>query len=448
MKKVLIRYNPVWQCEADYRQRLIDLSGFYQKLPYDHNYTIIDTDDLDQAFAKVPADTEWLVITSLGHCSQDRNLFDECIQLCKQSGNPMMCHIMDYPDQYPHLHPQLVVVNYQLYNAVGKPSWNYQAEPAEFTSVGIQSSLEKFHDNYTPHWIKTNGREQLYQVSELQTGAKVIRKFVEQGFTISNFSDTIRDKKFYLYPETNINEFNSFLHGEPYTGTNSAQKWYTGLIEHLAGQVRRQYYVLNTEPLVRLPAERTITHYAGVSSGLKLVATMIKNGYNSDTCVTHFDFSSAAIEFQQYILLNWSGDLDEYQKVCQQFKQRDVELYPCEPLGDWQSNIKHLLDYLGITKEEFKHHWANYRDLSINFMPCDLYNPVDQAALAEVCAGHSSNYVWVSNAFYMEYSLIKQGKTKLQSIRQSFIDHLTNSGKPITLDLEDTWVQGLIPINY
>lgn len=448
MKKVLIRYNPVWNCDLNYQQRLIDLGDFYQKLPYEHDYTIIDSDNLDQAFGQIRPDTEWVVVVSLGHCSQDRNLFDNCILECRQSGSPIMCHIMNFPDQYPYLHTQLIVLNYQLYKSIGCPSWNYQAGPEEFSSAGILSSSETHHDNYTPYWIKTNNLKQNYSVNESHTGVKVLRKFIERGFTISNFPSSIRDKKFYLYPETDSKEFDSFLQGNTYTGTNSAQLWYTGLIDHLTSQVRRQYYVLNTEPLFRAELSQPITHYAGVASGLKLVATMIKNGYTDDTIITHFDFSSAALEFQQYILANWSGDLDEYQTVCQQFKQRDVELYPCEPLGNWQSNIDHLLNYLNINKAEFKQHWRKYQQLTVNFEAINLYDTSDQMKLANLCSQYTNNYIWVSNAFYMEYSLIKQGKQNLQAARQSFIDQLSATGKNVTLDLEDFWYQGLIAINY
>ena len=82
----------------------------------------------------------------------------------------------------------------------------------------------------------------------------------------------------------------------------------------------------------------------------------------------------------------------------------------------------------------------------MTFNKINLYDVADQFKLAEFCKW-DTNYVWVSNAFWMEYSLIKHGKNQLQEFRENLIRELENTNKTIFLDVEDTWYQGLITIN-
>jgi hypothetical protein len=82
----------------------------------------------------------------------------------------------------------------------------------------------------------------------------------------------------------------------------------------------------------------------------------------------------------------------------------------------------------------------------VAFKQINLYDQADQFKLAELCKW-STNYVWVSNAFWMEYSLIKHGKNQLQEFRDNLIRELTNTGHTVFLDVEDTWHQGLVAIN-
>jgi hypothetical protein len=52
MKKVIIKYNNISHLDAAYQQRVLDLANFYQQLPYQHNFMVIDSTDLDRTFAQ------------------------------------------------------------------------------------------------------------------------------------------------------------------------------------------------------------------------------------------------------------------------------------------------------------------------------------------------------------------------------------------------------------
>ena len=444
MKKAFVRYNQIHHLDVTYQAQVRDLSDFYQQLPYDHDYVILDSTDLDQTFnSEIPVDTDWVVVVSLGHCTQNRSLYDECIQACQDLEVAFMGHIMNFAEQYPHIHPQLFVINYQTWLRLKRPGWNYSGNPQTFESACYAASPENFHDEYTPLWIHGHGSQQ-YRVREMQTGAQVIRRFLEHGLTIHNIPQTQRDHKWHLYPDQEPDAFRAFLNGEPYTGNNHAQQHYTSLVGHLANQVQRQYYVLNTEALTTVPAGSNITHYAGVASGLKLFCTMVKNGFGADTAVTIFDFSDIALKFQQHLIRHWDGSFNTYQQVCTDFADANPGHYPCVPSGDWSDTYNHILTELDINVARFQSDWDTYCVIDHDFVKINLYDAQDQQQLAKLCVNHQRSYVWVSNAFYMEYSLITQGKQKLQAIRQGFLDALIQTRSPIVLDINDFWHQGLI----
>lgn len=448
MKKVLLKYNNLIHLHPEYQIRIMDLGDFNQQLPFDTDFKVYHTVDLDRALMQLDPDTEWVVVVAAGHCSQDRNLYDKLIVEALKADSPLIGHILNFKDQYPHIHPQLFAFNYQRWAQAGWPSWEYSGDPQHFLASGITASKETFHDDYTPHWIESNGMTAEYELKEMQTGGEVIQNFIEMGYRIVNIPEHIRKHKFHLYPDQQWSEFNDFLHGKEYTGTVYEQKNYAKLIKHLDNQVQKQYYVLNTEPLQRPSVSDKIEHYIGVAAGLKLVATMIKNGFDENTRITHFDFSIYALEFQKFIHKNWNGDINTYESTCNEFRLLHPESFICEPRGTYIENLEYLLDQIGCTAEEFKDTWQRYQSIKIGLRQLNLYDKQDQYQLSDICYGFDTNYLWVSNAFWMEYSLVKHGKNQLKEIRDNLLHELTVTGKKIYLDIEDTWHQGLITINH
>jgi hypothetical protein len=445
MKKVIIKYNNISHLDAAYQQRVLDLANFYQQLPYQHNFMVIDSTDLDRTFAlEVPADTDWVVVVAAGHTTQDRNLYYDLVNVGILHRSPLVCHIMNFPDQYPHLHPQIFAVNFQTWRSMGSPVWAHQHRPYDFVSTEFEASALTFHDNYTPIWLKPLTGTRQYTGAFLQQGAEVIRACLDHGYKIMNIPQWIRDCKHHLYPDQDSEAFGQFLAGGAYNGQHPAQIHYVGLIAHLADQVQRQYYVLNTEPLTTIPAGTHIDHYAGVASGLKLFCTMVKNGFDANTAVTVFDFSDIALKFQKYLIDSWSGTLANYEIVCRQFEDQNPGHHPCLPSGAWSDTYDHILRELNLSPEEFRVKWNEYCHREHRFEKINLYDSEGQQRLVNICANYDQSYVWVSNAFWMEYSLIKLGKDCLRQIRQNFIDNITSSGADIILDTNDHWHQGLL----
>ena len=448
MKKVLLKYNNLTHLDPDYQHRVMDLGDFYQQLPYDTDFKVYHVTDLDFAVSQLDYDTDWVVVVAAGHCTQDRNLYDKLIVEALKENSPLIGHILNFKDQYPHIHPQLFAFDYRAWSAASREIWEYDGRESTFLSPKVLASDETFHDEYTPHWITVKpGEYEMRSVKEMQVGAWPIKCFLDVGMKIVNIPEHLRKNKFHLYPDQEWAAFNNFLHGNPYTGTVYEQKNYAELIEHLGKQAPKQYYVLNTEPLERPQVSEKIDHYIGVAAGLKIVATMIKNGFDEDTCVTYFDFSEYGLELQRFIHEYWDGDINTYEQVCNDFAFLVPDAYICRPRGTYIENLEYLLDQCDYTAEEFKLHWARYKEIKIARRKINLYDKEDQEQLADMCIPFSTNYLWISNAFWMEYSLVKFGKTALEDLRNNLIAELKNIDSKIILDVEDTWHQGLITIN-
>jgi hypothetical protein len=444
MNKVLLKYNNITHLPADYQHRVMNLGDFYQQTPFDSDFQVYYVTELDFALASLDPSTDWVVVVSAGHCSHDRNIYDKLIVEALKSNSPMIGHVLNFKDQYPHIHPQLFAFNYKTWVSAGWPSWEYSGEAEHFIANAIESSVETFHDDYTPYWIRNKGHLQEYAVEEMQVGAQVIREFVEMGLTITNVPEHIRRNKFHLYPDQQWENFYNFLQGKNYTGSVHEQKQYSELITNLQKQVKSQYYVLNTEPLQRPEVNEKIDHYSGVAAGLKLFATAVKNGFDENTSITYFDFSQTAINFQKYVIENWDGNISTYENVCTNFTKNETDSFVCQPRGTYQENLDYLIEQIDCSAEILQVHWKQFKKLSIEFIELNLYNKQDQKNLAKLIQKHNNNYLWISNAFWMEYSLVMFGKDQLKEFRDNLFMELQRTNSKVYLDVEDTWYQGII----
>ena len=100
-----------------------------------------------------------------------------------------------------------------------------------------------------------------------------------------------------------------------------------------------------------------------------------------------------------------------------------------------------------LYKEQFQLQWLLFCLLEHKFELINLYDYGDQAKLIDLCKEHKQTYLWISNAFYMEYSLVKLGKAHLGSTKTNLYNKINESGANIILDSNDFWSQGLITFN-
>jgi hypothetical protein len=280
----------------------------------------------------------------------------------------------------------------------------------------------------------------------MQTGAWVIKNFLEKGFKTINVTQKLRDNKFHLYPDIESDKFFSFLKTGEYTGTQSSQVWYSGLIKHLAKNVKQQFYPLNTEPVGNDKIDFPINNFICVASGLKPWLLPMYYANETDPVTINFcDFSDAAVDFQQH-LSTWSGEIGTFATCVQTFLKDNPKYESCDPPGPYDKELGRQLNGMDIEPELFTTVWQHMPKKQ-EYTILDLYTERGQDLIIDLVANNNTTYLWLSNAFYMEYALVTIGKSKVYEYRQRLIDGLKATGKRFVLDLMDPWQQGPITLN-
>ena len=444
--KYFIRYNPIANSNSEYQERIRDIAQFHQQLPFDTDFAVVETADLDDAFASLDSSAEWVVVASLGHCTQDRDMYDKAISICKESDAKLMCHLLNFEDQYIHFHPQFFVIHYPSWVKAGQPTFAYDGKEQEFMGVDCIPSKETYHDDYTPVYIRPGLKRKTFKVREMQTGAWVIKNFLEKGFKTINVTQKLRDNKFHLYPDIESDKFFNFLKTGEYTGTQSSQVWYSDLIKHLAKNVKRQFYPLNTEPVGNDKIDFPINNFICVASGLKPWLLPMYYANETDPLVLNFvDFSDGAVEFQRH-LSAWSGEVGTYSTFVQNFLKSNPTFESCDPPGPYDKELEKQLASMELDPKVFMQVWR-YVSKQQNYTILDLYTEQGQDYVIDLVKQNDTTYLWLSNAFYMEYALVTIGKKKVYEYRQRLINGLKATGKRFVLDLMDPWQQGPVTFN-
>jgi len=444
--KYFIRYNPIANSNSEYEERIRDIAQFHQQLPFDTDFTVVETSDLDDAFASLDSSAEWVVVVSLGHCTQDRDMYDKAIKVCKVFDVKLMCHLLNFEDQYIHFHPQFFVIHYPSWVKAGQPTFNYDGKEQEFMGVDCIPSKETYHDDYTPVYIRPGLKRKTFKVREMQRGALIIKHFLEKGLKIINVTQKLRDNKFHLYPDIESDKFFDFLKTGEYTGTQSSQVWYSDLIKHLAKNVKRQFYPLNTEPVGNDKIDFPINNFICVASGLKPWLLPMYYANETDPVTINFcDFSDGAVAFQRN-LDTWSGEVGTFSTFVQNFLKDNPMFESCDPPGPYDKELINQLTSMQLDANVFTEVWRQL-DKKQNYKILDLYTEQGQDYIIDLVKQNDTTYLWLSNAFYMEYALVTIGKKKVYEYRQRLIDGLKATGKRFVLDLMDPWQQGPVTFN-
>ncbi|MBY0384958.1 aspartyl/asparaginyl beta-hydroxylase domain-containing protein, partial [bacterium] len=105
-------------------------------------------------------------------------------------------HILNYQNEYPFLHDQFVVVSTKKWRELGRPSFTENLG-TENRFADYEASVENFHDDYTPHFLKPTGKV-IKGISRF--GSRLISDVLASGDNFLNVPQEIRVQKLYMYP--------------------------------------------------------------------------------------------------------------------------------------------------------------------------------------------------------------------------------------------------------
>ena len=412
MNNAIVLYDNLDVDDVGYKQRVVDITEFFVHSP--PGYDLFRTGNLTEtALGLAQRGYIWMFVNILGHCVDRLDIYNEVIAECTANNYPMMGHIVHYPESYPTVDAQFFLINLAKWQEVGSPAFESINNSVRYNTREVLRSEENFHDDYTPFWIQAGSGTRTYNIYQQLFNQGVVRCFLEAGFTIGNFNQSIRDRKWNLYAKPNQDQLQPFFESSEvvYPKDRVPQ-----IIERIVNERRSlsdTVYVLNSEEIYQHTPKLSapIDHYIGVAGGFKSVLLLAKQGFTENTQVTYVDVSTAGLNYQRYLVNHWDGDLDVYQQIVDAYQQQHPEFrYAWRSWNSWDSEVQGFLDQARLNNKQFKELWQQYLKLSHYYITVNLLE--DRSLLIN----HLNNtpgtncYFWLSNAFDMQWTRFMLGK--------------------------------------
>ncbi len=324
-----------------------------------------------------------LVVFQSGHTSRNTRAFKEAVEeFCKRDFF-VAGHIIHHVNTYPFLHPQIFILNLDMYRAFGSPMVGYHEDSEVLDLHKPERSPGNVHDDYTPLWLKPTGEIEVCMRRDF--GWSFIHESLEHGIPVLNLPNRIRWSKRYIYPNDRPHMFadclvklaEDKLEAIP-TKMNENQQNY--LRELLTPGMSSMVFLFNTEklfePLVDIHPKRIL----GLAAGFKLFA--LWHRYEQPHEVVYYDYNRESLKVWKDIVINWSG--------------RNFEAF-CKERGyhDDFSKMQEVIDFFG-GEDHLEKAWRTFQRTKPRFVHCDLLKH-PEVLINEMA--DDNNLLWYSNCF-------------------------------------------------
>ena len=355
---------------------------------------ILYADSIDHGLEKY-SQYKHILFMAAGVRIYDASIILEIVEEIEKHPNYLTAaHILEWKDNWYELHHQFVLVNTDNWNNIGKPkfgNWNSNTEEL----VVVERSIENFHDDYTPLWIKDTGRRELQHHNK--QGWNFIDKGLRAGLDIINWNHSIRSKRTYYYPETNSSAFfKSYKTAtlDP-SVTNFNQK---RLISEMSAGVSNQIWAINSEHMYIRNAGKTYDIVALPASGFKYLDIFKSNALSSSGEIIIYDYNQLSLNWIYHIYSSSSMDIKElvttfpHRKHLKWFGYNNTNIIVNGELADgFVESFKVTKDYFN---GKFEQYLTQFRNSPVRFIKTDLiYNYLN--LLNEIgdnhCLFHISN---------------------------------------------------------
>ena len=243
--------------------------------------------------------------------------------------------------------------------------------------------------------IAVKGDENFYCIDLGRTNLEEFKKIKRSGFSFN-----ITSRLFFCHPETDPeavlrlqNDFDKKVKPFLKPFKDEFIKAYDNL--------RRGYYVINTETTVDQSLTNEFETLIAVCGGIKTILLLGKHNFNNETKVLMFDVSEAAIEWQLYLRDKWTGDVDQYDDLNKQFHNDHQHFLPINALP-----LKQWIKTNNISADHIKQCWKRYKSLEVHFLKLDVHK--DKEELIKF-SNNGDTYFWLSNCFLMHQNVFSKG---------------------------------------
>lgn len=423
MKNAIILYDdfPNNFEDLSYKEKIKQITKFYINPP--NNFDIIKSSNLNNTLELISEKYEWVFINLLGHAVHINNLYEEIIAYCKQNNYPICGHIVFYKNNYPALDKQFICINMKIYNELNKPKFNFTNSSHKFESFNIIRSVENFHDDYTPYWVKADFKN-LKNYNAFHDFSLFFTKcYLEAGFTVGNLNESMRLKKFNLYAVPNYEKNKRFFETKTYD--EPPPDIFKNILNEYEN-LKNTIYVLNSENMnCQKKFDNSVDTYIGVAGGFKHIMLLNFLNFTENTNVIFVDISLVALDYQKYLIDNWDGNLNNYFTVFKNYESKFPNYkYAWRSWNSWENEIELFLKQGNITRETFYLNWQKYIKLKHNFIHMDLIK--DYNILFDMLKQYNNQniYMWLSNVYKMQWNLFFENFDMIDQKFENFLSQL------------------------
>jgi hypothetical protein len=328
---------------------------------------------------------KYLIVGALGGIySSEDDFFAEMKKWIEQ--NPdfyIVGHIADKKQYWYELHEQCFVINLDIFRRLGRPVYGtYQK--GEFQLTHVERSIENFHHDFTPHWLKPTSEK--ITVSQVGRGFNLLDVGLKAGHPIYAFPERLRNAKFFLHPGID-GEFSRKI------------VWWDRQVEIF----RNSFDAFDTEDMKfsaedrpRAPLGRLIT----LCSGLLFFEILRDLDFVQGAAIHFYDHSPVAIDLMRLLVSDWDGR--DYPKFLRNNKAGITRLLNfSDPEEKWSSFVRRF------GGEE---PWINFfervkGECVFYFYETDVYGErFGESDFLKDMPGNGETLFELSNVFHYRYS--------------------------------------------
>jgi hypothetical protein len=377
---------------------------------------------------------EYCVIQSSGCTLKSFNFDREIRDFIKQNRFGIAGHILHWPGKWLELHPQFFIVNVTAWKDIGCPEFGEWCEEEQLLPV-VERSIENFHDDYTPLWVKYLNREELQ--SNAGRGWELLKYMFLNGWPVITLSEKLRLNKFYYYPEHETDKFeHSIKTLTPYEGQN----WNQSKILSDVKSIKDQIWLFNSEPM-SITNKGNFDLVANTASGFKLFDLIKNKKLNEGSKIIVYDFNIKSLRWYKH-LHNWKTD--SLIDCIRNFSERDYFTWLGKVDNKYSeddsfvNSYKKLMYHFGGVKN-FTKYWQSFKNTEVKFVIVDLYKEPDK--FANIFVGKGKKFVNLSNIFSTDATTFLYGHIEVQTSQQRCLSSLYVVDPEIEISIIDFWTR-------
>lgn len=375
---------------------------------------------------------EYCVIQSSGCTLRSFNFDQEIRDFIKENNFGVAGHILNWPGNWLELHNQFFIVNLFAWKDVGSPEFGEWCSEDQLLPV-VERSIENFHDDYTPLWVKYLNREEMQ--SNAGQGWKLLRAMFLNDWPVITLSEKLRFNKFYYYPEHETERFeNSIKTLTPYEGQN----WNQSKILSDVKSVKDQIWLFNSETM-SITNKGKFDLVVNTASGFKLFDIFKNEKLNVGGKIIVYDFNIKSLQWYKH-LHGWKDD--NLIDCIRSFSERDHFTWLGKVSHKYSEDdafldlYKKMIYHFGGVKN-FVRYWQIFKKTQVKFVVIDLYK--DSEKFANIFAGKGKKFVNLSNIFSTDATTFLYGHIEVQTSQQRCLSSLYVADPEIEISIFDFW---------